>query len=149
MKFNEIVKSKNFRRGIEFTVAILAMLVMFGAGVFVGLEKAQFSYNWGENYYRAIAGPKPFSADVGYLNAHGAAGKILTISPTGIVLADNDNDEKNILINNQTLIKSGPLDYSVDRLKTGDYIVVIGSPDSQGEIQAQLIRVLPAPPPNH
>ena len=147
MQLNEIVKSKNFRHGIEFAIAILAMLVMFGAGVFVGLEKAQFSYNWEENYYRAIAGPKPFSADVGYLNAHGAAGKILKIDPAGIVLTDSDNDEKNILINNQTLIKSGPLDYGADRLKTGDYIVVIGSPDSQGEIRAQLIRVLPAPPP--
>jgi len=149
MKFDEVVKSKNFRRGIEFTIALLAMLVMFGAGVFVGLEKAQFSYNWGENYYRAIAGPKPFSADVGYLNAHGAAGKILKIDSAGLVLSDNDNDEKNILINNQTLIKSGPLDYGADRLKTGDYIVVIGSPDNQGEIRAQLIRVIPAPPLSH
>jgi len=149
MQFNEVVKSKNFRRGIELVVAVLVLLVVFGAGVFVGLEKAQFSYSWGENYYRTFSGPKPPSPDLGYLNAHGAAGKILKVDASGIVLADNDNDEKNILINSQTLIKSGQLNFGVDRLKTGDYIVVIGSPDSQGEIRAQLIRVIPAPPTSH
>lgn len=147
MEFNEVVKSKNFRRGIELVVLFLVLLMVFGAGVFVGLEKAQFSYRWGENYFRTFAGPGPSFTDRGYLNAHGAAGKILKIDSAGIVLTDSDNDEKNILINNQTLIKSGLQNFSADRLKPGDDIIVIGSPDDQGEIQAQLIRVMPAPPP--
>ena len=36
---------------------------------------------------------------------------------------------------------------TTNELKLDDHIVVIGSPDSSGQIEAMLIRLLPAPLP--
>lgn len=146
MELHEIIVSKNFRRGIEIAVAVLVLLVVFGTGVFVGLEKARFSYRWGENYFRNFAGPRPMSLDRGYLNAHGIAGAILKIGEDGLVIQDKDGDERNILITEQTMIKRGPTSANITQLKTGEYIVSIGSPNNEGEINAKFIRIMPGPP---
>jgi hypothetical protein len=148
MEFDKAIQSKKVRRGVEVVVAVLVLLVVFGAGVFVGLEKARFSYRWGENYFRSFAGPRPFSADRGYMNAHGSAGQILKIDGNTVAIKEIDGQEKNILVNNQTSIKIGPHSAGLADLKPDDSIVVFGSPDNQGQITAKLIRILPTPPPN-
>jgi hypothetical protein len=57
---------------------------------------------------------------------------------------DNDGTEKIVLIKDDTSIRSMRDDISKDRLKVDDFIVVIGSPNAQGQIEAKLIRLMPA-----
>ncbi len=151
-----------------FILAILAVLAaVFAGGVFVGLEKARFSYGWRENYYRNFIGERrrpmmgpgrgddrssfgmmPFGRPPfdDYFNAHGVAGEIIstgssTASTTTLVIKDKENTEKNILINGQTVIKSRRQDLKSADLKIGEKIVVIGAPNDRGQIVAKLIRV--------
>jgi len=146
MNFEELTKSPKFSK-ISFGVAAaLILIIVFGAGVFVGQEKARFSFHWGENYYNNFAPKRPLQMpmDRDLVNGYGSSGQIIKINSNSLVIKDRDGVEKNVLATAQTLIKRGPENLIIADLKVNDEIVVIGSPNSSGQIEAKLIRVLPA-----
>ncbi|TSC53659.1 MAG: hypothetical protein LiPW39_149, partial [Parcubacteria group bacterium LiPW_39] len=49
--------------------------------------------------------------------------------------------EKIILISEKTTIEKGRETIKKEELKAGDRVVIIGSPNEQGQIEAKLIRV--------
>ncbi|MCX6751407.1 MAG: hypothetical protein NT161_01415 [Candidatus Nomurabacteria bacterium] len=128
-------------------VVIVAMLI-FSAGIFVGFRKASFGRDWGENYERNFgmrSGGMMFGRN-NFPNAHGAIGKIIKIElPTMIVQDTKDNTEKIILTKDDTRIQKMMSEITLNDLVINDYIVVIGSPNNQGQIEAKLIRVMPSP----
>ena len=85
-----------------------------------------------------------------FTNSNGIFGQIITISNNVLTVKDNDGDntEKNILVNDKTTIILQRKNIKLSDLKVDDNIVVIGEPDNIGEIQAKLIRVMPAMPKN-
>ena len=147
MNFKEIIKSKNAQLALEIVMGVLVLVIVFTAGVLVGLEKARYSYNWGENRYNAFAGPPGFFLDRNYLNAHGLVGNVLQINGDSLVVQSPDNMEKIVETTNQTMFRSGHSQIGLDDLKVNDDIAVIGSPGPTGEMEAVLIRVLQPPPP--
>ena len=62
---------------------VIVLLVTFKAGEFVGSNRAEFSYRWGENYYRSVTGPKQnLPGDIrgqDFLMDHGTLGSIIKI----------------------------------------------------------------------
>lgn len=147
MPFEEFIKSEQFKIwGKIFIVAVL-VIIIFAAGVLVGLEKARFSFNWGENYYRNFGGRGPVPLDHNFMNAHGLDGQILKIDNTTITIKGRDGLEKIIILNTDTSIKKDRSDLKQSDLKINDNIVVIGSPNSLGQINAKLVRVMPSLPP--
>lgn len=82
-------------------------------------------------------------------NAHGAVGKIIKVElPTVVVFDGKDLTEKVIVIDDKTEIRKMRDIVSIDDLKLDEHIIVIGSPNSSGQIEAKLIRFIPAPPDN-
>jgi hypothetical protein len=134
-------------------LAIVAIVLVFGLGVFVGEKKAKFSYHWAENYHRMFAGPKagflgnlrmpPFPPFDEFIEGHGTFGEIIKIEGNNLVVKGRGNVEKAIVITEKTVIKSGREDIKFSDLKIGDMIVIIGSPNDKGQIEARLIRVFP------
>ncbi len=140
---------------------ILLLFLVFSSGVAVGLKKAHFSNKFADNYERNFMGPhfdmrdgkKPeffgktppdFMREAegrDFRNAHGIAGKILSISETNLIIKDRDDKENTVTITEKTLIKLQRDDLKIADLKTGDEIVVMGSPNENGTISASLIRV--------
>jgi hypothetical protein len=125
----------------------IAALIIFQAGMFVGFRRASFSYGLGDNYYRTFGGPRGgmmrgFLPD-DFPESHGVAGKIIKISLPNIFIAGNDGVEKNILISSSTLIREFRQMASPADLKVDDFVVVIGSPNAQSQIDAKFIRVMP------
>jgi len=125
------------------------MLLIFSIGVFVGEKKAEFSCRWAENYHKNFAGPRqgfrknwqenpPFPGD--FIESHGIVGEIIEIKENEFVIKGKDNIEKLILITEETLIQKGRNEIKKEDLKTGDLVVVIGSPNKEGKIEAKLIR---------
>lgn len=146
----EFVKSQTFR-GITIGVLIaLVALLIFQAGMFVGYRKAAFSYHFGDNYYRAFGekGPRAFQVPVrgGFLEAHGAAGSVVSVNLPTVVVADRDNVEKIVLITEDTIIREFENNITSADLSVDDFIVVLGAPNENSQIEAKLIRVLPSPP---
>lgn len=131
-------------------VCFVIVILIFGAGMFVGGMKARFSYRWAESYHKNFAGPKegffgdwrqlpPFPGD--FIESHGDFGEIIKINDSDFVIKGRADIEKIIVIKEDTMIEKGRITLKKDDLKVGDMIVVIGSPNEQGQIEAKLIRV--------
>jgi hypothetical protein len=149
----KVFESKISTRIIILLGLVIIAILIFSAGVSVGFHKASFGRAWGENYERNF-GMRPnriiFGRD-NFPNAHGATGKIIKIELPTIIVQDKDNTEKVILVKEDTKIQKMMLDVKAVDLKVDDYIVTIGSPNDQGQIEAKFIRVMPlgmpVPPP--
>ncbi len=153
-KIKKILESKTFLT-IICTLGVLAVLfLVFQAGRQAGFRKASFGRDWGKNYEMNFGspqrGPKMMGEQFGDFNnlpnAHGAIGKIIKITlPTLIVLDEKDNTEKVVLVSEKTEIRMMKDAVKKEDLKIDDHIVVIGVPNSSGQIEARLIRFLPVP----
>jgi len=150
MNLQEIFKSKVFSGIILAIIVLVAVGVVFQAGKFVGLRKAEFSHGMGNNYYRifdgrgeGMMGLPPSDLPGG----HGSVGKIIKIDLPNIVVEDRENVEKVIVINDKTTIRKFRDEIKSGDLKVGDFIVVLGKPNSTGQIEADLIRMMPDPSP--
>jgi len=125
--------------------------LIFGAGMFVGGLKAKFSYRWAESYHQNFAGPRggfignwqkalPMPGD--FIEGHGAFGEIIELQDAGFVIKGRGDVEKIIVTAEDTVVTKGR-ETVKNGLKVGDSVVVIGSPNEEGQIEAKLIRVFP------
>lgn len=133
-----------------FVVLVIASLI-FQAGVFVGFHKASFGHNWENNYEKNFGmmhrgpGGQAFGMYDRLPNAHGAIGKIIKAEPSSIIVLDKDGTEKIVLISEDTKIRTPDGDGTVTNLTVDSFVVVIGSPTSDGQIEAKLVRIIPTP----
>jgi len=153
-KIKKILTSKTLKI-IVYIVGILAIVsLVFQAGVFTGFKKASFSRDWGNNYIENFGNPQISPRmmngelnDFSNLpNSHGAIGKIIKINSQSFVVLDgNDNTEKVVLVNNKTEIHKVRESLKINDLNIDENVIVIGNPNSSGQIEARLVRVLPVP----
>lgn len=125
------------------------IVLVFGTGMFVGQMKARFSYRWAESYHKNFAGPQggffgdwrtlPPPGD--FIEGHGTFGEIIKINDSDLIVKGQGDVEKVILITKDTTIERGRDTLKKEELKVGDSIVIIGSPNEQGQIEAKLIRI--------
>lgn len=148
MGFKSFLQSKNFKKILIAILGIVLLLLAFKAGEFVGFRKANFSYRWGEQYYRSFRGPRRgFPGDFGgndFLSGHGTFGSVLKVASGSIVIQSREGAEKIILLTKDTAVNRFRETIPASELMAGDAVVVIGSPNNDGQIEAKLIRVLPA-----
>jgi len=147
MNINTFFQSKTFVAIILLFCAIIALLLAFKIGVFVGYQKASFSYRWGENYHRNFAGPAGgfmgVPPDRNFINSHGIFGQIIKIEGNTLLIDGKGEAEKTIVVSDKTIIRRQMDTIQVTDLKINEQITVIGSPNDQGQIEANLIRVFP------
>ncbi len=126
---------------------VIVVILIFSAGVSVGFHKASFGRAWGENYERnfGIRPDRMMFGDDNLPNPHGVMGKIIKIELPAIITESDGETEKTVLVNKDTKIKRMRNEISSADLKADDFIVVIGNPNNQGQIEAKLIRVIPSP----
>lgn len=154
MTVGEIFRSKGFKALLTgFGIALAASLI-FQAGLFVGYHKAGFSYRMGENYFKTFEGrnrdgflprmPGMPGLDRNLTGANGTIGKIIKIDLPVIVVADRDNVEKSVLLLADTAIRKFRDELRASDLKVDDFVVIFGSSNSESQIEAKLIRLMPA-----
>jgi hypothetical protein len=152
MDINKIFQSKVFQ-GVIIALAILIIaLMIFKAGMIIGERKADFSCRWNDNYHRNFAGPREGFmrgwGDRDFIESNGVFGQILKIEGNNIVIKGRNDVENVIVTNDKTVIKRFNETVKISDLKTDESIVVIGEANSQGQIEAKLIRLMPVPPEN-
>lgn len=151
--------NSNILKWVIIGLAGFAVVVLiFGAGILVGGMKARFSYRWAESYHKNFAGPRggffgnwrvPLPPPGDFIEGHGTFGEIIQVNGpsaglgqvSDFVVKGQGNVEKVIIVNEDTVIQKGRETVKKEELKVGNYIVVIGSPNEQGRIEAKLIRV--------
>lgn len=144
-------KSKLFKGVLLGLAVLIIILVVFQAGIMVGFKKANFSFRWGENYHRNFGGPERgwFGNMMGrddYREAQGAFGQIIKIDTSSITVKDRNNTEKVVLLSDKTVISRFRENIKQVDLKIDDQVVIIGELNESGQVEAKLIRVMPAPP---
>ena len=146
MKIQKLFPSQLLNGALIGATGMLLLLLVFKLGTVVGARQADFSCRWSENYHRNFGGPKGgmFKGfrDNNFIEAHGTFGQIIKIDGATLVVKGRGDVEKVVLITESTVIKRGRESISISDLRADDYIVTIGSPNSAGEIQAKLIRIL-------
>ncbi len=145
------LESKVFKTILWGLGILIVALFIFQAGMAVGFHRAEFSYRWGDNYYRTFGGhPGNFMIrvphDREFPNAHGTIGKIIKVDLPIILISDRENVEKAVAIASTTEIRRFRDAIAPTDLSVGEFAVVIGSPNEKGQINAELIRLLPEPP---
>lgn len=130
--------------------ALVVLFLVFRAGMVVGFHDALRSHGLERRVPPGGPFGLPLPADT--MPGHGAVGSIATITLPTLTLKTRDGMIEKIELASTTVIhddNGNPL--APASLKTGDMAVVIGDPEdtddfsSEGEIDAQFIRVLPAP----
>ena len=155
METPSFLQSKNTRVVLATVGVLIVLMAVFQLGIFVGFHKASFAFRWGDNYHRNFGGPaggflREFEGR-DFINGHGTAGTIASIDGQTIVIKDRDNAEKIVRIQTDTTITKGRETVDISALKTDMDVVVIGSPQDDGSIDAKLIRIFemgqpPLPP---
>ena len=152
-KQNKIFNTDTLKWVIIGLAGFIIVVLAFGLGIWVGTKKAEFSYRWAESYHENFGGPRggfvanwrDFPAG-DLIEGHGSFGEIIKIDDNSFVIKSRENAEKVILLKEDTVIEKFRETIKPGDLKTGDFVVVIGSPNDSGQIEAKLIRVMPAPP---
>ena len=151
MNLENFFQSKSFKLIIFCTTCVLISIFIFSLGVFVGIKKASFSFQWADEYHRNFGGPQGglfgefMGTNRGVANANGSFGKIIKIEDNKLTVMDRDA-EKIILVDKNTDIVYLKNELSPSSLKINDSIIVIGDPNASGQIIAKLIRVMPPRP---
>lgn len=145
----DFLKNTKTKKIIKILGFVVIALLIFQAGMFVGFKKASFSFKTGEQYFRQMSG-KPNDRFMGinrgdFGNSHGAIGKVVSIELPSIVISDKDGIEKTILISTSTSIKEAKNTIKDTDLQIDEFVTVIGDPNSNAEIEAKLIRIMPNP----
>jgi len=152
MTIDELFQSKLFRGIILAIMGIIIFVFIFGLGVFVGTKRADFSFRWAEEYHKNFGGPQNgfFGNMMGneFTDANGVFGQVIKIEGQILTIKGRDNVEKNILVTDETTIVYQKKNIKLSEVKIDESVIVIGDPDNNGQIQAELIRVLPMPPKN-
>ncbi|OGF36143.1 hypothetical protein A2482_02635 [Candidatus Falkowbacteria bacterium RIFOXYC2_FULL_48_21] len=155
MDFNKIFQSTAFKVTLLAIGGIIILLFVFEIGTFAGYHKAKFSCRWDKNYMQNFTGPhKGLMNDFGkefkgakFMNAHGVSGTIIKLDGDTFVLKGTDGVEKIILLTAKTVINRFRETINSTDLQVDDNMVIIGSPNDAGQIEAKLIRILPTTPP--
>jgi hypothetical protein len=144
-KMLKLFESKISVKILYVVGTVIVLILIFSAGVSVGFHKASFGRAWEENYERnfGMMPGRPVLGKDNFPNAHGAIGKIIKIELPTIIVQDKDNTEKVVLMKDDTKIQRMMQELSVNDLTVDDFVVIIGSPNNQGQIEAKFIRVMP------
>ncbi|MFI5205567.1 MAG: hypothetical protein ACHQVK_01370 [Candidatus Paceibacterales bacterium] len=133
---------------IVAVLCFVTLVFVFSAGIFVGQKRAEFSFKFAENYHRNFGGPRMgiFSnfPNEDFMNSHGVFGAVLSINGNTLVVKGQSDVEQMIIVSSKTFLMKGAVKISLADIHINDTVVVIGSPDATGKIQAELIRVLPS-----
>jgi len=148
MDINNLFQSKTFKIVVLCIAAFIVLFFVFSLGIFVGTQKANFSFRWAEQYHKNFAGPangffQEFTTN-DFLDANGVFGKIIKVSDPTIIIKSRNDVEKIILVNDETAIKKLDRTINTSDLNVDDDIIAIGNPNNNGQIEARLIRVMPS-----
>lgn len=152
MNTKEFIQSQSFKGILMGIFIAIIALIIFQTGVAVGERKASFAHRFGDNFERNFRDPQgggfmrgfPGGADMP--GGHGAAGEIVSINLPLVVVAGPDNLEKTVFISDTTEIREFRDTLKADQLSVGDFIIVLGTPNAEGQVEAKLIRLAPSLP---
>ncbi len=145
MDIRSLITSKPYTILLSSVGVLLLLLLVFKAGEIVGYRKATFSYRWAENYHRNFGGPRGGllhpEEERGFINSHGITGSIIKIDGPTIIIKGQGDREQTVHTTSTITIRRGRDPLTLTDLHVDDHIVIVGDPNTDGQIEAKFIRV--------
>jgi hypothetical protein len=143
---SHFLESKKIIAVLWILGGLIALLLVFGLGIAVGMNRARFADGFEKNYYQNFLGMPQGDQGMSFtggppMSTHGTVGAVIDVSTSTISVKDQDNNERSIAVSSGTVIRDGNNTVAISDVQIGDQITVIGDPDDQGHIQARFIRV--------
>jgi hypothetical protein len=141
-------QSKLFKGILVAIAAVVILLGVFQLGVMVGHSRSAFSYHWAQNYPNNFF-PKPRNDGMrgfdnkDFVKGHGAMGEVIKIDNNLLTVKEKDQVEKVVVLKDSTVIEDGFDVAKGTDLKVGVTILVIGTPNTSGQVEAKIIRLIP------
>jgi hypothetical protein len=149
MNIEDIHKSKTVGRIIVSIGIVILVLGILRVGISIGYYKARFAGQFGNNFERNFLGQrdgvKMFFMGNDIPGGHGAVGEIMNINLPQLVISGPDNLEKTVIVATSTVVRRFQENLKSSDLKVGEFVVVLGNPNDSGQVEAKLIRIMPAP----
>ncbi len=152
-QWSEYIHSKTARKILMGIGALIIILLIFDVGILVGYKKGTFSCRLSDNYFRIFGEEQGDNVGLNTQipqgempTGHGAVGTIAHIDLPVLIVANADKLEKSVHISDSTIIRRINKTIHASDLKIDDFVVVVGSSNNQGQVEAKLIRVLPPSP---
>lgn len=149
MDLKNIHKSKTVRGVLVGVGVTILVLVIFQAGMVMGYHKARFAGAFGNNFERNFIGSRGGGMKMMFNGAmpsgYGAVGEIVSINLPQIIVSGPDNIEKTVTVSTTTSIRRFRDEIQASELVAGEFVVILGNPNESGQIEANLVRIMPAP----
>ena len=150
--FKDVMSSKNARLVAGTIGAVILSFLIFHAGVVFGTHRNPFGGpsdrpDMSRGFHPSFF-PGDFEMPHGFIpNSHGAVGAITEITLPTFRMETREGTSQTISISTSTIIRN--IDNSADTsaLSVGNQVIVLGDTNSEGRIDAKLIRILPAQMP--
>ncbi len=147
-ELKDYFQSKTIRALLVILGIAIILLVIFRAGVEVGYRQALYSGRFGDRYQKTFINPHGPGRMV-MMNtidsSHDAVGQIIKIDNNLLTIKAQDGTEKIISLTASTTIRKFRDTIHAADLHIDDSVVVFGIPSVNGDIEAKLIRIVPAP----
>lgn len=145
------LSSRRARVAAGIIGALFLALLIFHAGVVFGARRAEFGGPFGragmERGFRPSFFPGGFEFPRGFISGtHGAVGTVTALALPTFTLQTREGTSQTILVSTSTLFRNMGTATNTEELSVGSSVIVLGEPDSQGRIDAKLIRILPSSP---
>lgn len=131
-RIGSIFANKWLRYGLIGLGSLTLAVLVFAAGFAAG--------RWSASSFGPFA--RVQQREFNFRSGHGAIGMIQTIDGQKITIQSRDGKLETILVNNDTKFDKNFQQISFSDLKLNDTIVVIGSPNDEGEINARLVGLV-------
>lgn len=145
-EFENSISSKKVRLIAGSIGALILAFLIFHAGVVFGSHHDSFGSPSGRSAmgrgFRPPFLPGGFELPHGFIpNTHGAVGSITSVTLPTLLMETREGTSKTILISTTTMVRN-MRGADTTAFSVGNKIIVLGEPDSQGRIDAKLIRIL-------
>lgn len=151
MDIRPLLKKYAFPLTAVALIWLVVLLLVFKAGLDLGLRKGAFTCQWSENYHKNFGGPPPggllqmIDRDDS-VQAHGVFGTVIQTATGTLIVKQNDGVEKLVNVGDDTVIQLMRQRVPIGEVHVSETVVVIGEPNEQGQIDATFVRILPPPP---
>lgn len=140
-------QSKTIQTVLMVLTLVLIALGLIRLGMGLGYRQARFVGAFGDNFERNLVGPRGGGRTMlfGMMGpfGNGAVGDIVSINYPQLVVSGSDGLEKTVLVSTSTVIHQFRGNISTSTLRVGQRVIILGSPNDKGQIEAKLLRVMP------
>ncbi len=145
MNVDNFLKSKVLHVTLYMLGGLFLLVLVFHAGQIIGFRKAELSLGLlgGRGVYGRM--DQQFLhefAEREIVNSHGVSGVVVSVAEPFFIMQSSSGLEREVSVSGATIIRRGPSSITLQEVQPMNRVVVLGSTEDTGTLEAKFIRIL-------